>query len=66
MTDNDYIAEYVKEERPEILKGRKFFEWKLKRFAADAATEISRFIHQAMSEDSSKAAAEEENNNDRD
>lgn len=29
MTENDYIAEYVKEKRPEIISGLDFAAWRL-------------------------------------
>lgn len=68
MTDNDYIAEYVKEKRPEVIRGRDFFKWKLSRFAADAAMEISKlfaeFVNEDIYEDISEAAGDEEEKTD--
>lgn len=64
MTDNDYIAEYVKEKRPEVIRGRDFFKWKLSRYAADAATEIAKLFAEFVNEDISEAAGDEEETTD--
>lgn len=66
MTDNDYIAEYVKERKPEVIRTREFFEWKVARYAANAAREISDLFAQFMNEDSKEAAGNmEETENDK-
>lgn len=35
MSENDYIAEYVKEKRPEILQTYSFASWKIQRTALE-------------------------------
>ena len=60
MTDNDYIAEYVKEKRPDVLKGRSFIEWKLARLVSNASKEIAQLFMQFLDEDLSEAAGDEE------
>lgn len=40
MTENDYIAEYVKENRPEIIETMDFFFWKLGRSLAEVITVV--------------------------
>lgn len=47
-TDNDYLAEYVREKRPEIEESLAFFIWKLNERLRDALS--------AMAEDVKKAA----------
>lgn len=36
MTENDYIAEYVKEKRPELINSFDFIGWKLARMLANS------------------------------
>lgn len=40
MTENDYIAEYVKEKRPEIIETPSFYSWKLGRICNDIANRV--------------------------
>ena len=40
MNENDYIAEYVKEKRPEILTSFDFIGWKMARIVSDAITSV--------------------------
>ena len=42
MTDNDYIAEYVKEKRPEIIETFSFHFWKFGRVMKNAGDAIVR------------------------
>ena len=46
MTDNDYIAEYVKEERPELL-GFEFKVWKATRVLENCIKEVAQSIADA-------------------
>lgn len=36
MTENDYIAEYIKEKRPEIISSLDFIGWKIARMITDS------------------------------
>lgn len=40
MSENDYIAEYVRERRPEILSSVDFIFWKMGRIISTAARGI--------------------------
>ena len=66
MTDNDYIAEYVKETCPELIRTRRYFEWKVGKYAANAAKEIADMFYRFMSEDDTEAAGDEEEKRDQD
>ena len=48
MSENDYIAEYVKEKRPEIIQTTDFLFWKIGRvlgnFLNEATTAIKAFV----------------------
>lgn len=59
MTDNDYIAEYVREKYPSIL-GIDFAIWRMGKAAANALREMADcFSHTDL--DEPKKKAEEEN-----
>ena len=36
MTENDYIAEYIREKRPELITSLDFVFWKIGRITTDA------------------------------
>ena len=40
MSENDYIAEYIKERRPELIRSFDFILWKMSRITADAVKKI--------------------------
>lgn len=40
MRENDYIAEYIKEKRPELIRSFDFVFWKMSRITADAVKKI--------------------------
>ena len=40
MSENDYIAEYIKERRPELIRSVDFVFWKMSRITADAVKKI--------------------------
>ena len=40
MSENDYIAEYIKERRPELIRSFDFVFWKMSRITADAVKKI--------------------------
>lgn len=40
MSENDYIAEYIKEKRPELIRSFDFVFWKMSRITADAVKKI--------------------------
>lgn len=40
MSENDYIAEYIKERRPELIRSFDFILWKMSRITVDAAKKI--------------------------
>ena len=40
MSENDYIAEYIKENRPEIVHSIDFYCWKIKRVFEEVANGI--------------------------
>ena len=40
MSENDYIAEYIKEKRPELIRSFDFAFWKMSRIMADAVKKI--------------------------
>ena len=64
MTENDYIAEYVKEKRPEIIGTVDFITWKLGRLLADSMNELCRGLKNAcknLSSDDIKKIIEEGN-----
>lgn len=41
MSENDYIAEYVKEKRPEIIHSLDFMTWKIQRTFKNIANELA-------------------------
>lgn len=40
MSENDYIAEYIKERRPELIRSFDFVFWKMSRITQDAVKKI--------------------------
>lgn len=40
MSENDYIAEYIKERRPELIRSFDFVFWKMSRITEDAVKKI--------------------------
>ena len=40
MSENDYIAEYIKERRPELIRLFDFILWKMSRITANAVKKI--------------------------
>ena len=40
MSENDYIAEYIKERRPELIRSFDFILWKMSRITANAVKKI--------------------------
>ena len=62
MTENDYIAEYVKEKRPEIIDTLDFATWKLGRCISDIVNETARALRGIVQESSkiSELMSEEE------
>lgn len=40
MSENDYIAEYIKEKRPEIISSFDFFMWKMAKMIAGTVKSI--------------------------
>lgn len=40
MTENDYIAEYVKEKRPEIIETPSFLIWKIGKTVSNMVNDI--------------------------
>ena len=61
MNENDYIAEYVKENHPSIL-GVDFAIWKFKRQIAHFAKSIVDVFRQIPTEELRKMIEEEEQN----
>jgi hypothetical protein len=41
MTENDYIAEYIKEKRPEIISSLDFIFWKFSKSVEDAVSGLA-------------------------
>lgn len=41
MSENDYIAEYIKERRPELIRSFDFIFWKMSRITAEAVKKIT-------------------------
>ena len=58
MSENDYIAEYVRERRPEILSSVDFIIWKMGRIISTAARGIVKAFESVDTETLQKAAAE--------
>ena len=48
MTENDYIAEYVKEKRPELINSFDFFGWKLARMLANSLNGLTKALKDAI------------------
>lgn len=48
MTENDYIAEYIKEKRPEIISGFDFVAWKLTKTMNIVAEQLSEALEKAF------------------
>ena len=40
MSENDYIAEYIKERRPVLIRSFDFILWKMSRITVDAVKKI--------------------------
>lgn len=40
MRENDYIAEYIKEKRPEIISSFDFFMWKMEKIIAGTVKSV--------------------------
>ena len=40
MSENDYIAEYIKERRPELIRSFDFVFWKMSRITENAVKKI--------------------------
>lgn len=40
MSENDYIAEYIKEKRPEIISSFDFFMWKMAKIIAGTVKSV--------------------------
>lgn len=51
MTENDYIAEYVKEKMPEIIHTFDFTMWKMMRSFKNFAEKISKIFKKGEDED---------------
>ena len=62
MTENDYIAEYIKEKHPTLL-GLDFAFWKMGKMAVNASNRIARAFNN-MDWSKSTFSNEEENDND--
>lgn len=70
MSENDYIAEYVKEKRPEIIRTVDFMAWKMcrivKNVANDIATAVKNFaasggdVQELLTEDETEGSEEDE------
>lgn len=45
MSENDYIAEYVKEKRPEIIQTADFLFWKMGRSLGNLIDEVTTAIN---------------------
>ena len=48
MTENDYIAEYIKEERPEIISGLDFAAWRLTKTMHIVAEQLKEGLEKAF------------------
>lgn len=57
MTENDYIAEYVRERRPEIITSFDFIGWKMARIFQNAAKDIANAFKNVDITELCKAAA---------
>ena len=57
MTENDYIAEYVKERRPEITTSFDFVGWKMARIFQNAVKDIANAFKNVDITELCKAAA---------
>ena len=57
MTENDYIAEYVKERRPEITTSLDFVGWKMARIFQNAVKDIANAFKNVDITELCKAAA---------
>lgn len=44
MKENDYIAEYIKEKRPEILTSPSFIFWKMAKIAGNTLSGIAKIL----------------------
>lgn len=62
MTENDYIAEYIKDKYPSLL-GVDYAMWKFARQLGNVAHDIVETFKQIPFEDLSKAIADMEGNN---
>ncbi len=61
MTENDYIAEYIKEKKPQMIKSLNYMAWKTQAMSKNMKKEISEAIKVAMNEELAiKAAADPE------
>lgn len=61
MTENDYIAEYIKEKKPQMLKSLNFMAWKTQAMSKNMKDEIADAIKKAINEEMViKAAADPE------
>lgn len=41
MTENDYIAEYIKEKRPELIKSFDYLIWKMGKILENFAEDVT-------------------------
>lgn len=58
MSENDFIAEYVKEKRPEIL-GLDYYFWKMSKIVLNFAEDVAQAIKQVPWIDNSKEDAKD-------
>ena len=60
MSENDYIAEYIKERRPEIIHSLDFIMWKLVKACANAVNELVNAAKDMPLEELEKLCREED------
>ena len=51
MTDNDYLAEYVREKRPELVGSMDFAIWKIARMVRNMGEELTKAFTKALNDE---------------
>ena len=51
MTDNDYLAEYVREKKPELVSSMDFFNWKIARMVRNMCEELAKAFKKALNDE---------------
>lgn len=60
MSENDYIAEYIKEKRPELISSIDFIVWKIGRVVAESVNALADAIKGLAKEDIEALMREED------